>query len=41
VFENRGWKITFGPKMDEAIRGGENYIMRSLMIYTPHPILFG
>jgi hypothetical protein len=31
---------TFGPKRDEVTGGGENYIMRSLMIFTPHPLLF-
>jgi len=25
----------------EVTGSGENYIMRSLMICTPHPILFG
>jgi len=28
-------------KTGEVIGNGENYIMRSLMICTPHPILFG
>jgi len=40
VFENRVVKRIFGPKRDEVTRSGENY-MRSLMICTPHPILFG
>ena len=31
----------FGPKRDEVTRDGENYIMSSLMICTPHPVLFG
>jgi hypothetical protein len=31
----------FGPKRYEVNENGENYIMRSLMICTPHPILFG
>jgi hypothetical protein len=30
----------FGPKRDELRGSEENYIMRSLMICTPHPILF-
>jgi len=30
----------FGAKRDEVIGSGENYIMRSLMICTAHPILF-
>ena len=41
VFENRVWRRIFGPKRDEVTGGGENYIMRSLMICTAHPILFG
>jgi hypothetical protein len=36
VSENRVLRRIFGPK-----RGGENYIIRSLMIYTAHQILFG
>jgi hypothetical protein len=31
----------FGPNRDELKGGEENYIMRSLMICTPHQILFG
>jgi hypothetical protein len=27
--------------LDEGLESGVNYIMRSLMICTPHPILFG
>jgi len=41
VFENRVLRGIFGPKRDEVTGDGENYIMRSLMICTPHPILFG
>jgi hypothetical protein len=41
VFENRVLKRVFGPKRDEVTGIGENYIMRSLMICIPHPILFG
>jgi hypothetical protein len=41
VLENRALRRIFGIKGDEVTGGGENYIMRSLMIYTPHPILFG
>ena len=41
VFENRVLRRTFGPKKDGATESGENYIMRSLMICTPHPILCG
>jgi hypothetical protein len=40
ISENRVMRI-FGPKGDEVQRSGENYIMRSLMICTTHPILFG
>jgi hypothetical protein len=40
VFENSVLRI-FGPKRDEVTGNGENYKMRSLMICTPHPILFG
>jgi hypothetical protein len=40
VFENRELRKTFGPKRDKVTGGGENYIMRSLMIFTPHPLLF-
>jgi hypothetical protein len=32
-------KFEFGPKRDEVTGGGENFIMRSFMICTPHPIL--
>ena len=31
----------FGPKRDEVTGNGENYIMRSLVICTPHRILCG
>ena len=31
----------FGPKRDEVTGNGENYIMRSLVICTPYPILCG
>jgi len=31
----------FGPKRDVVTGNGENYIMRSLMLCTAHPILFG
>jgi hypothetical protein len=36
MFENRFLRRIFGPKSDEVSGGGENYIMRSLMICTPH-----
>jgi hypothetical protein len=41
MFWNRVLRRIFGPKRDEVTRFEENYIMRSLMICTPHPILFG
>ena len=41
LFEKRVLRRIFGPKRDEVTGNGENYIMRSLMICTPHPILFG
>jgi len=31
----------FGPKRDEVTGVEKNFIMMSLMICTPHPILFG
>jgi hypothetical protein len=31
----------FGPKRNAVTGNGENYIMRSLMICTPYPILRG
>ena len=40
VFENRVLRRIFGPKRDEVIVSGENYIMRSIVICTPHQILF-
>jgi len=39
IFEIRVLKRIFGPKRDEV--SGEWRKMRSLMICTPHPILFG
>jgi hypothetical protein len=39
--ENRVLRRTFGPKRDGLTGSEDNYIMRSLMICTPHPILFG
>jgi hypothetical protein len=41
VFENRVLRRVFGPKRDVVTGNGENYIMRSLMICTPYPILCG
>jgi hypothetical protein len=41
VLENRVLRRIFRPKRDKVTGSGENYIMRSLMICTAHPILFG
>jgi len=41
VFENRVLRRVFGPERDEVTGNGENYIMRSLVICTPYPILCG
>jgi hypothetical protein len=42
VFEIRVLRRVFGAKRDEVTRrNGENYIMRSLLICTPYPILCG
>jgi len=41
VFENSVLRRIFGPKRDEVVGDGGNYIMRSLMICTAHQILFG
>jgi hypothetical protein len=41
VFENRVLRRMFEPKRNEVTGNGEYYIMRSLMICTAHPILFG
>jgi hypothetical protein len=41
AFENRMLKGIFGPKKDEVTGNGENYIMRSSMICTPHRVWFG
>jgi hypothetical protein len=39
VFENRVLRRIFGPKRDQA-GSGENYIIKSLMVRTAHPIFF-
>jgi len=41
VFENRVLRRILGPRRDGVTGNGENYIMRSLMICTAHPILCG
>jgi len=40
VFENRVLRRIFGAKMMRKQGSGEKYIMRSLIICTPHPVLF-
>jgi hypothetical protein len=41
VFEDRVLRRIFGPKRGEGRGIKENFIMRSLMICTAHPIMFG
>jgi len=41
VSENRVLKRIFGPKSERQQGNGENLIIRSLMICTPHQIFFG
>ena len=41
VLENRVLRRIFGSKRDEVTESGENYIMRSLIICTHLPVLFG
>jgi hypothetical protein len=41
VFENTVLRRIFGSKRDEVTGSGEDYLMRSLMICTTHPIFFG
>jgi hypothetical protein len=41
AFDNRVLRRVFGPKRDEVTGNGENYLMRSLVICTPYPILCG
>ena len=42
VFENRVLRSIFGPKRDEVTGEWRKlFIMRSWMISTPHPVLFG
>jgi hypothetical protein len=41
VCENRKLKRIFVPKKEEITGNEKNYITRSLMICTPHSILFG
>jgi hypothetical protein len=39
--KNRVLRKIFGPKKDEVTEGGEGYITRNFMIYTPQQILCG
>jgi hypothetical protein len=41
VFENNVLRTAFGPERYEVTEERRNYIMGSLMICTPHPMLFG
>jgi hypothetical protein len=41
VFENRVVRSIFGPKREDIQGNGENFIMRSFVICTPHSILRG
>ena len=41
VFENMVLRRVFGPKRGVVTGNGENYIMRSLVIFTPYLILCG
>jgi hypothetical protein len=41
VFENRVLRRIFGPKRDEVTGEWRKIHIRSLMISTPHPIIFG
>jgi len=41
VFENGVLRGIFGVKMDEVKRSRENNIMRSLMLFSPHTLMFG
>jgi hypothetical protein len=38
VFKNRVLRGIFGSKRDEVTGEWENFIMKSLMICTPHPL---
>jgi len=39
VFENRVLRRVFEHKWKEVTGSGENYVMRSLIICTAHPVL--
>ena len=40
VLGNRVLRRIFGHKRDVVAGSGENYMMRSLIVCTPHPLLF-
>jgi hypothetical protein len=40
VFKDRVLRKIFGPKRDEVQASGEDYIMRTFMMYTPHQMSF-
>jgi len=40
-FGNRVLRKICEPKKDEVTGNGENYIMRSCIFCTPHPVFFG
>jgi hypothetical protein len=41
MYKNKVLRRILEPKRDEVKGSGENYIVRSLMICTPHQIIFG
>jgi hypothetical protein len=41
MFDNRVLRKIFGRKRDEVTGRGEDYIMRSFKVCTPHQMLFG
>jgi hypothetical protein len=41
VFENSVLRRVFGPKRDEVTGEWRKFVMRSLVICTPYPILCG
>jgi hypothetical protein len=38
VFENRVLRRIFGPERNKVTGSGGSFIMRSLIICTPHPV---
>ena len=41
MYKNKVLRRILEPKRKEVTGSGENYIVRSLMICTPHQIIFG